>query len=149
VKLKAMDWLTWTQSGPTDHALLSDLLSDVNWVEVLANATAAAAVVSANGHKPKSGSNNDQSLYDVPKHFIILLTIAYGLVSLTAILGNSIVLWLVVRSSKLRTVTNLYIANLAIADILIGVLTVPFQFQVLNPFFFFFFVHLHSTLDRR
>lgn len=134
----------WTDSGPTDYALLRDLLSDVDWVEVLANATAAAAVVSAQGHrgsKQGSGSNGggDQSLYEVPKHFIILLTIAYGLVSLTAILGNSIVLWLVVRSSKLRTVTNLYIANLAIADILIGILTVPFQFQVNFQFFFFFF----------
>lgn len=70
------------------------------------------------------------TLYDVPVHLIVLLALAYGLVSLTAVIGNSIVLWFVVRSRKLRTVTNIFIANLAIADILIGALAIPFQFQV-------------------
>lgn len=43
-------------------------------------------------------------------------------------IGNSAVLWFVVRSHRLRTVTNIFIANLAIADILIGALAIPFQF---------------------
>lgn len=121
-----MDWWLWQQPTVPDHVLLRDLLSGVDWVEVLANATAAAAVAAAHGHR-----QNEEHLYEVPNHFIVLLTIAYGLVSLTAVLGNSIVLYLVVQSSKLRTVTNLYIANLAIADILIGALAIPFQFQVI------------------
>ncbi|RWS03201.1 neuropeptide Y receptor type 2-like protein, partial [Dinothrombium tinctorium] len=70
-----------------------------------------------------------ESLYEVPNHLIVLLTVAYGAVSLSAIIGNGIVLWYVVRSKKLRTVTNMFIANLAIADILIGALAIPFQFQ--------------------
>ena len=127
-----MDWWLWQQPKLPDHALLSDLLSGVDWVEVLANATAAAAVAAAHGQKQKP---NEEHLYEVPNHFIVLLTIAYGAISLTAVLGNSIVLYLVVRSSKLRTaVTNLYIANLAIADILIGALAIPFQFQVIIKF---------------
>ncbi|RWS27364.1 neuropeptide Y receptor type 2-like protein, partial [Leptotrombidium deliense] len=72
---------------------------------------------------------SSEAIYDVPNHFIALLTVAYGAVSLSAIIGNGIVLWFVVRSKKLRTVTNLFIANLAIADILIGALAIPFQFQ--------------------
>uniref|UniRef100_A0AAN0N7B3 Tachykinin-like peptide receptor 99D n=1 Tax=Polyphagotarsonemus latus TaxID=1204166 RepID=A0AAN0N7B3_9ACAR len=77
----------------------------------------------------ESEKQNLNTLYDVPVYLILILAFAYGLVSLTAVLGNSIVLWFVVRSKKLRTVTNIFIANLAIADILIGALAIPFQFQ--------------------
>ncbi|KAI1303706.1 Tachykinin-like peptides receptor 99D [Halotydeus destructor] len=68
-------------------------------------------------------------LYDVPLTMIVFLSIAYGAVSLSAVIGNTIVLWYVVRSQRLRSVTNLFIANLATADILIGGLAIPFQFQ--------------------
>lgn len=67
-------------------------------------------------------------LFDVPVSLVILLSIAYGAVSLAAVIGNSAVLWIVFRSHRLRTVTNIFIANLAIADILIGALAIPFQF---------------------
>ena len=59
---------------------------------------------------------------------VVFLSIAYGAVSLAAVIGNSAVLWFVVRSHRLRTVTNIFIGNLAIADILIGALAIPFQF---------------------
>lgn len=64
----------------------------------------------------------------MPVSLIVLLSIAYGAVSLASIIGNSAVLWFVVRSHRLRTVTNIFIGNLAIADILIGALAIPFQF---------------------
>ncbi|XP_054166649.1 tachykinin-like peptides receptor 99D [Oppia nitens] len=68
-------------------------------------------------------------LYDVPIGLIVLLAIAYGTVSLCAIIGNGVVLWIVVRSHRMRTVTNIFLANLAFADMLIGALSIPFQFQ--------------------
>ena len=58
----------------------------------------------------------------------MFLSIAYGAVSLAAVIGNSAVLWFVVRSHRLRTVTNIFIGNLAVADIMIGALAIPFQF---------------------
>ena len=64
----------------------------------------------------------------MPVSLVVFLSIAYGAVSLAAVIGNSAVLWFVVRSHRLRTVTNIFIANLAIADILIGALAIPFQF---------------------
>lgn len=67
-------------------------------------------------------------LFDVPVSLVVFLSIAYGAVSLAAVIGNSAVLWIVFRSHRLRTVTNVFIANLAIADILIGALAIPFQF---------------------
>lgn len=67
-------------------------------------------------------------LYDVPISLLILLCVAYGAVSLAAIIGNTSVLYFVVRKKRLRSVTNMFIANLAIADILIGSFAIPFQF---------------------
>ena len=72
---------------------------------------------------------NFASLYEVPIGLIVLLAVAYGTVSLCAIIGNGIVLWIVVRSHRMRTVTNIFLANLAFADMLIGALSIPFQFQ--------------------
>lgn len=67
-------------------------------------------------------------LYDVPVYLVVVLSIAYGAVSLAAVVGNGAVLWFVVRQQRLRNVTNLFIANLSIADILIGAFAIPFQF---------------------
>ncbi|XP_074598154.1 RYamide receptor-like [Brevipalpus obovatus] len=68
-------------------------------------------------------------LYNFPIGIVVLLAVAYGLVSLTAVVGNTIVICYVVGSRRLRTVTNNFIANLAVADILIGAFSIPFQFQ--------------------
>lgn len=67
-------------------------------------------------------------LYDVPILLLIFLCVAYGAVSLAAVIGNSSVLYFVVRKKRLRSVTNMFIANLATADILIGTFAIPFQF---------------------
>lgn len=52
-----------------------------------------------------------------------LVQILYGIVCLIGLAGNTLVIYVVVRFSKMQTVTNLYIVNLAIADecFLIGV----------------------------
>src|SRR5205085_3198482 len=59
----------------------------------------------------------------------VILSIIYMTVSLCAVLGNWMVLWIVVRSNLKKTVTNLFIANLAVADIIIGAFAIPFPFQ--------------------
>ena len=47
----------------------------------------------------------------------------YGTVFVVGLLGNSLVIYVVLRYSKMQTVTNLYILNLAVADqcFLIGI----------------------------
>lgn len=83
----------------------------------------------------------EDDLYDVPPEIIILLSCCYGIISLVAVLGNFCVLLIVGTSRRMRTVTNFFIANLAVADIIIGLFSIPFQFQaallqrwVLPPF---------------
>ena len=45
-------------------------------------------------------------------------------------LGNSLVITIVLTSRRMQTVTNYFIANLALADVVIGLFSIPFQFQV-------------------
>ncbi|XP_044007426.1 neuromedin-K receptor-like isoform X2 [Aphidius gifuensis] len=68
-------------------------------------------------------------LYDVPTGIIILLSICYGSISFLAVVGNSLVMWIVATSKRMQSVTNCFIANLALADIVIGLFSIPFQFQ--------------------
>lgn len=59
-----------------------------------------------------------------PFYFVqIIQTILFSLVCLVGITGNTLVIYVVVRYSKMQTVTNMYIVNLAIADefFLIGI----------------------------
>lgn len=66
-------------------------------------------------------------LYDVPVQIIVLLSIFYGSISLLAVIGNSLVIWIVATTRQMQTVTNLFIANLALADVVIGMFVIPFQ----------------------
>lgn len=66
-------------------------------------------------------------LYDVPVGLIILLSIFYGSISIIAVVGNSLVIWIVGTTKQMQTVTNLFIANLALADVVIGMFAIPFQ----------------------
>ncbi|XP_050342746.1 RYamide receptor-like [Nymphalis io] len=68
-------------------------------------------------------------LYDVPTGLIVLLSCLYGSISVLAVVGNFLVMWIVGTSRRMQSVTNCYIANLALADIVIGLFAVPFQFQ--------------------
>ena len=47
-------------------------------------------------------------------------------VAILAVVGNAITLYVFVIDRKLRRLTNYYIASLALADLLVGVLGVPF-----------------------
>ena len=67
-------------------------------------------------------------LYAVPLSVILLLSSAYGASALIAIAGNCLVIGVVATNRAMRTVTNLYIANLATADVVIAVFCIPFQF---------------------
>lgn len=51
-------------------------------------------------------------------------TILYGVVFIVGLFGNTLVLYVVIRFSKMQTVTNMYIFNLAVADemYLIGII---------------------------
>lgn len=61
----------------------------------------------------------------------IVFTLLYSVVGIVGLLGNSLVIYVVLRYSNMQTVTNMYILNLAIADecFLIGI---PFLIATMN-----------------
>lgn len=54
-----------------------------------------------------------------------VFTISYFLIFLICMVGNGIVCFIVLRSKTMRTVTNLFILNLAISDLLVGIFCMP------------------------
>lgn len=55
----------------------------------------------------------------------VILTVAYTIVFIVGIVGNSFVVAIVCKSPRMRTVTNYFIANLAFADILVLLFCLP------------------------
>lgn len=70
-----------------------------------------------------------ESMFEVPTNLLILLSLLYGSISLIAVIGNALVIWIVVTTRQMHTVTNFFIGNLAMADVIIGLFSIPFQFQ--------------------
>jgi hypothetical protein len=56
---------------------------------------------------------------------IALLSVAYALVFFLGVIGNLLVIAVVVRYPSMQSVTNVFIANLAIADLLVVVICLP------------------------
>lgn len=56
----------------------------------------------------------------------VILILAYSTIILLGVVGNSLVIYVVCRFKTLRTVTNFFIANLAVADLLVNTLCLPF-----------------------
>ena len=73
--------------------------------------------------------DDEISIYEIPNSLVIVLSILYGIIILTALLGNTLVIYVVIVSPRMRTVTNYYIANLAFADVTIAMFAFPFQFH--------------------
>ena len=66
------------------------------------------------------------------------MTLAYGVIFIVALLGNSFGLWVASKKSPFNNVTNLFIANMAVADLLLTVTAMPFSvtFFYLRDFWF-------------
>ncbi|KAL4640396.1 neuropeptide Y receptor type 2-like isoform X3 [Arapaima gigas] len=67
-------------------------------------------------------------LEDSTKLFIVqvVLIIAYSTIIFLGVIGNSLVIYVVYKFKTLHTATNFFIANLAVADLLVNTLCLPF-----------------------
>ncbi|CAG2100736.1 unnamed protein product [Medioppia subpectinata] len=58
----------------------------------------------------------------------ILMCLMYMTISLAAIGGNGVVIYIIFAYKRMRTVTNFFIMNLAIGDMLMACICIPFAF---------------------
>ncbi|XP_078126011.1 neuropeptide Y receptor type 2 [Sander vitreus] len=56
----------------------------------------------------------------------VILILAYSTIILFGVIGNSLVIYVVCKFKQLRTVNNFFIVNLAVADLLVNTLCLPF-----------------------
>lgn len=54
-----------------------------------------------------------------------IFIVSYLLIFLVCMVGNGVVCFIVLKSKNMRTVTNLFILNLAVSDLLVGIFCMP------------------------
>nr|XP_046272053.1 somatostatin receptor type 5-like isoform X2 [Scatophagus argus] len=74
---------------------------------------------------PSHPTSNNFSDMAAPMPFNVVTAVIYTIVFIVGLLGNTLVIYVVVRYVKMKTVTNMYILNLALADELY-ILGIPF-----------------------
>ncbi|XP_013402794.1 RYamide receptor [Lingula anatina] len=77
-----------------------------------------------------NASNNVTEIpyFIVPGYVTGILIVLYSAITVLAIGGNSLVCYVVLAYQRMRTVTNYFIVNLAVSDILMAVLCIPLTF---------------------
>ena len=101
----------WTAILNDSHAESSSTLSQEQVAEIMAN---------------WSIDHSEFDLLHRPAWRGLLMTL-YILVILLGLLGNTVVVFVVVRNRKMQNVTNIFIANLALSDISLSVYSLPIQ----------------------
>jgi hypothetical protein len=76
-----------------------------------------------------SASELDEFKWDFV--FSVTLSVIMSIGAFLAVVGNSMVLTVVIRHRGMRTRTNLFLVNLAVADLLVGATVVPFAVTTL------------------
>lgn len=61
---------------------------------------------------------------------VIPMTIAYGIILLAGLIGNITVCMIIIRNREMHTITNYYLFNLAIADLLYLLFGLPFEIHM-------------------
>ena len=69
-----------------------------------------------------SGGRNLDPLLSAESNIVL-----YSIIFLLSVLGNTLVILTLTRIKKMHTITNLFLLNLAVSDLLLSVLCMPFS----------------------
>ena len=103
------------------------IIADINWETGESEVVEAVDLFS---NDSSSRVNYEVGAYETHHPAVVVfLCIVYAVLSLVAFTGNALVIWIILTVRRMRTVINIYILNLSVADCTIAVFCIPFQFQ--------------------
>ncbi|EDW95236.1 uncharacterized protein Dyak_GE22441 [Drosophila yakuba] len=117
-----LSWLSTTATTTSSSITTSQLplVSTTNWSLTSPGTTSAILADVA-------ASDDDRSGGIIHNQFVqIFFYVLYATVFVLGVFGNVLVCYVVLRNRAMQTVTNIFITNLALSDILLCVLAVPF-----------------------
>lgn len=85
-------------------------------------------IVSSSDVTNISLDDGNQTTFLQPGWQIALWAITYLFTVIASIVGNSTVIWIILSHRRMRTVTNYFIVNLAVSDLLMAALNTVFNF---------------------
>uniref|UniRef100_A0A4W3IV87 Beta-1 adrenergic receptor n=1 Tax=Callorhinchus milii TaxID=7868 RepID=A0A4W3IV87_CALMI len=88
------------------------------------NNNRSATLVSANSANGVSPNGPEQSSSE--HQWVIVMGVIMAVIVLIIVVGNLLVVLAIARNQRLQTLTNLFIVSLACADLVMGLLVVPF-----------------------
>lgn len=104
----AMTWMVVTTNTSITNAITTTMANVISTI----NDTASSS----------SSSTTSLSSWLTTSRIQIIL---YITILLLAIIGNALVILTLIQNRRMRTITNVFLLNLAISDILLGVLCMP------------------------
>lgn len=129
----SLERLQWDTSRQNYASHFSYVPLDESHLEKLINFTIMKGLKNVSS----TASDQNTSLHDDDEcartalfnmEFLATLHVMYWTIFIIAILGNGMVCFIVCQSSRMQTVTNLFIANLALADMSMAFLCIPSSF---------------------
>lgn len=72
----------------------------------------------------------EYQLFSISPSLQLALKFGYYSISLISILGNFLIIYVVIKNKRMHNVTNYFITNLALVDIIISLFSTPFQVNV-------------------
>ncbi|XP_053207994.1 tachykinin-like peptides receptor 86C [Panonychus citri] len=97
------------------------------------HSSSSSSSSASSSSSPSSSSSSSSSSFGTRK-FVpdlpvqVIWSIVFGLMILVAMVGNTTVIWIVTGHRKMRTVTNVFLLNLTIADLIMATFNGVFNF---------------------
>ena len=85
-------------------------------------------------NQPNANSGRPPPMIDDPnfkEESVIVSCTLYVIIAFLAVFGNGLVVGSFIRHSRLRTITNFFVVSLSVADILVGVISIPIWISML------------------
>lgn len=89
---------------------------------------ACILLIDANVSSGLESNTTDVTVFSMPSWQLALWATAYLALVLVAVTGNATVIWIILAHQRMRTVTNYFIVNLALADLCMAVFNATFNF---------------------